>query len=267
MDPFGNQAEDALAEAVRRLGRPGFEAALMQLFHRLAAPDNLLVLAYRDAGPPQVLYVQSGDSPVFDALPTTYLAGAYLLDPFHDLHLSRAPAGMYRLLDVAPDAFQRSRYYLEYYQETTLIDELTYVAYPAPGVSLNLCLGRDRTSGQTFAPREVEAVARLAPVVLALAERHWAGLTATDAAPEDVAGGLVAALAPRGISLSPRQAEVALLILRGHSSTSIALRLGVSVQTVKVFRRQLYGKCGISSQAELFALLLPLLKPGAQGRA
>ncbi len=247
MEPLGNQAEAALAEAVRRLGRPGFEAALMQLFQRLATPDNLIILAYRDAGPPQVLYVQSGDSPVFDALPTTYLAGAYLLDPFHDLHISRAPAGMYRLLDVAPDAFQRSRYYLEYYQETTLIDELTYVAYPAPGVSLNLCLGRDRTSGQTFAPREVETAARLAPVVLALAESHWAGL--------------IAALAPRGIHLSPRQAEVALLILRGHSSTSIALRLGVAVQTVKVFRRQLYGKCGITSQAELFALLLPLLKP------
>ena len=117
------------------------------------------------------------------------------------------------------------------------------------------------TSGQPFSPREVEAVARMAPVVLALAESHWAGLTAAKAAPGDVTAGLVAALAPHGIALSPRQAEVALLILRGHSSTSIALRLGVSVQTVKVFRRQLYGRCGISSQAELFALLLPLLKP------
>ena len=261
MDPLGNQAEAALADAVRRLGRPGFEAALMQLFHRLAAPDNLLVLAYRDAGPPQVLYVQSGDSPVFAAMPTTYLAGAYLLDPFHDLHVSRVPAGLYRLLDVAPDAFHRSRYYLEYYKDTTLVDELTYVAYPDPGVSLNLCLGRDRTSGQPFAPRQVEAAARMAPVVLALAELHWAGLQAANEPPEDVAAGLILALERRGIKVSVRQAEVALLILRGHSSTSIALRLWVSVQTVKVFRRQLYARCGISSQAELFALLLPVLKP------
>ena len=61
------------------------------------------------------------------------------------------------------------------------------------------------------------------------------------------------------ISLSPRQAEVALLILRGNSSVSIGLRLGVSPQTVKVFRKQLYRKCEISSQAELFNMLLPLL--------
>ena len=52
---------------------------------------------------------------------------------------------------------------------------------------------------------------------------------------------------------------MALLILRGHSTVSIALRLGISPQTVKVLRRQLYRKCAISSQAELFALMFPLL--------
>ena len=49
------------------------------------------------------------------------------------------------------------------------------------------------------------------------------------------------------------------MILRGHSSVSISLRLGISPQTVKVFRKQLYRKCGISSQAELFSLVMPLL--------
>jgi hypothetical protein len=28
---------------------------------------------------------------------------------------------------------------------------------------------------------------------------------------------------------------------------------------VKVFRKQLYARCGISSQAELFGLLMPML--------
>ena len=61
-----------------------------------------------------------------------------------------------------------------------------------------------------------------------------------------------------GISLSPRQAEVALYILQGHSSLSISLNLNISKETVKVFRKQLYSKCNISSQAELFALLMPI---------
>ena len=89
---------------------------------------------------------------------------------------------------------------------------------------------------------------------------HWQGLSAESAAPGNVAAQLVRALGEaHGIHLSPRQAEVALLILRGHSTVSIGLRLGVSAQTVKVFRKQLYARCGLSSQAELFALMLPHL--------
>lgn len=254
--------EPLLAEAIRRLRQPGFEAALQALFQRLARPDNLIVLAYRDAGPPQVLFRQSDLPQVFSQLDSTYLGGAFLLDPYHDLHRSRVPAGLYRLTDIAPDAFHRSRYFLEYYRQTTLLDELTFVAYPVAGVSLNLCLGRDSASGRGFSGAEVAACQRIAPVVVALAEAHWAGLAVESGPADDVAGDLVAALSRQGIEITPRQAEVALLILRGHSTPSIGLRLGLSPQTVKVFRRQLYARCGLSSQAELFALMLPLLRGG-----
>ncbi len=263
MDTLPNTAESQLADALRKLRQPGFEAALFSLLRRVAAPDNLLVLAYRDAEPPQVLY-QCADHPqVFARLEATYLAGAYLLDPFFDMHLTRAAKGLYRLRDVAPDAFVRSRYYIEYYEQTTLVDEATFVTYPAPGVTLSLCIGRDVSSGQPFLPREIELCTRIAPIICALAEAHWASLTSTPAPVDDPGAVLVRALeAARNIHLSPRQVAVALLILRGHSTVSIALRLGVAAQTVKVFRKQLYRRCGISSQAELFAMILPLLKGG-----
>ena len=270
MQALPNAAETALAEVIRRQGRPGFESALLAFLSRAVAPDNLIVLAYRDAAPPLVLFRQAAQARVFAALDAVYLAGAYVLDPYHDLHVRRVPQGLYRLADIAPDAFQRSRYVIEYYQATGIIDELTYVAYPAPGVTLNLCLGRDLGSGRVFSGRETEVAARIAPVVVALAETHWAGLPASDAIPEagpeaGPVARLVAALQrARRIRLSPRQAEVALLILRGHSTPSIALVLGVSAQTVKVFRRQLHARCGVSSQAELFALMLPLLGEGAR---
>ena len=265
MQALPNAAETALAEVIRRQGRPGFEAALLAFLGRAVAPDNLIVLAYRDAAPPLVLFRQAAQARVFAALDAVYLAGAYVLDPYHDLHVRRVPHGLYRLADIAPDAFQRSRYVIEYYQATGIIDELTYVAYPAPGVTLNLCLGRDPGSGRVFSGRETEVAARIAPVVVALAAAHWAGLPARDGVVETPVGRLVAALQrARRIRLSPRQAEVALLILRGHSTPSIALVLGVSAQTVKVFRRQLHARCGVSSQAELFALMLPLLGEGAR---
>jgi DNA-binding CsgD family transcriptional regulator len=260
MKALPNLAETHLAEAILRLGKPGFEGALWRFLRRLVAPDNLIVLAYRASGPPQVLYNLTDHPPVFAELERTYLSGAYRLDPFYDLHLQRVPAGAYRLRDIAPDAFHRSRYFIEYYDQTTLVDEVTFVAYPAPGVSLNICIGRDASSARAFSEQEVATCQRLAGVIVALCESHWSGLAQGTGPADDVAALLSGALVARhGIALSPRQTEVALLILRGHSTMSIGLRLGLSSQTVKVFRKQLYSRCRISSQAELFALMLPLL--------
>jgi DNA-binding CsgD family transcriptional regulator len=263
MEALANLSETRLAEAIGRLGGDGFEAALWDFFLGLVRPDNLIILAYRDSGAPLVLYLRAGEAPVFANLERTYVAGAFRLDPFYDLHRQRAPEGAYRLRDIAPDAFHRSRYFLDYYDQTTLTDEITFVVWPASGVSLNLCLGRDATSGRVFSTAEIEICQRLAPVIAALARAHWRGISQSQGPAEDTAAVLAGmAEARHGISLSPRQAEVALLILRGHSTVSIGLRLGVSPQTVKVFRKQLYARCGISSQAELFALMLPLLQMG-----
>lgn len=264
MTPLPNLAETRVADAVRCLRQPGFEAALAGLFHAVAAPDNLIYLAYRDAGAPQVLYRQTLDPSVFAELESTYLPGAYRLDPYFDLHLNRVAAGAYRLTDIAPDAFHRSRYFSEYYEQTTLVDEITFVAYPAPGVTLNLCLGRDVSSGKVFSQPELDACQRLSPIISALIESHWADLSRAAGPAQDTAVLLAEAMRrSHTISLSARQAEVALLILQGHSTVSIGLRLGLSPQTVKVFRKQLYSRCTISSQAELFALMLPLLREQA----
>lgn len=57
-------------------------------------------------------------------------------------------------------------------------------------------------------------------------------------------------------TLTDREREVVQLILVGHNSNSIALKLCVSLSTVKTHRRNIYSKLQISSQAELFSLFL-----------
>jgi len=54
--------------------------------------------------------------------------------------------------------------------------------------------------------------------------------------------------------LSPRERQVAELILQGCTSEAIALRLQISCHTVKDYRKQIFRKLRISSLAELFAL-------------
>ena len=260
MAELGN-AQNHLAHAIQSLSRDTFPKALEAWLEAELQQDNFTVLAYFDGRRPLSIFRNAQVSAVHENFDRIYTAGAYLLDPFHDLHTNRAPTGVYRLSDVAPDKFHRNQYYLDYYSATTLLDELTFVAYPAPDVSLHICLGRDASSEKRFTAQDAAKARAIAPVVIALADRQWAGLDAQgEYSGTAVIDRLIASLEQTdGISLSPRQAEVALLILRGHSSVSIGLELGISPQTVKVFRKQLYRKCAISSQAELFNLMLPRL--------
>jgi len=265
MQELPNSAETHLGRAIAALGRDRFEHLFFQWLIRCFEIDNTTMLAYFQSRKPEVLFAQSVERRVHEKLETDYISGAYLLDPFHALHVERRPEGLYRLRDIAPDQFQRNEYYAAYYRATTLIDELAYVAYPAEGVSVHVCLGRDATSGRRFSARDLERAERIAPIACGLITQHWSGLTSSgDFTDEALSAKLIADMeAAHGIRLSPRQAEIALLILRGHSSVSIGIRLGISPQTVKVFRKQLYRKCAISSQAQLFSLIMPILTQSA----
>jgi DNA-binding CsgD family transcriptional regulator len=57
--------------------------------------------------------------------------------------------------------------------------------------------------------------------------------------------------------LTDREVQTALLVLAGHSTKGIANEMGISPETVKVHRRNVYDKLGVSTQATLFALFLP----------
>ncbi|WP_234423607.1 helix-turn-helix transcriptional regulator [Tateyamaria sp. Alg231-49] len=255
------KSEHLLAKIISYQGDERFSQALSDWLETIVPFDNITVLAYFSARQPKMLFAKANRKSVHANFENVYMAGAYLLDPFYDLHISRAPAGVYRLNDIAPDQFHRNRYFRDYYSNTSLTDELAFVSYPAKGTSVHVCLGRDASSNSRFSARQIAATQRVAPVVLALIERHWSELDASDGSQEDdIEARLIRALgSEHDVWLSPRQAEVGLMILRGHSSMSIALKLAISPETVKVFRKQLYRKCGISSQAELFNMILPLL--------
>ncbi|MDR5901190.1 LuxR family transcriptional regulator [Halomonas icarae] len=254
--------ELALPKTIKALATPELPHRFSALTRCLAAFDNLIIIAYHGEHRPAVLHRECADPVVYLPMDSQYLGGAYLLDPFYREHLKGGVRGLHRLKDVAPDRFRRTHYYRRYYQQTTLLDEVAVFATISDSITLTACFGRDRTSGKPFSKRELQALGQNAMTLSALLETHWRDYrpdSATQATPAPLGERLREALQQtHDIRLSPRQAEVALFILRGHSSLSISLHLEVSLQTVKVFRRQLYAKCGISSQAELFALLMPL---------
>jgi DNA-binding CsgD family transcriptional regulator len=56
-----------------------------------------------------------------------------------------------------------------------------------------------------------------------------------------------------GLNLTPREREVAALLLKGHALKQIAIDLDISPDTVKFHNKNLYKKLGISGRSQLFA--------------
>ncbi|CUH52077.1 helix-turn-helix transcriptional regulator [Shimia marina] len=254
-------ASDALAAAILAVGTDKFSEALHRWMGAACVFDNIAIIAFFQSCGPQVLMTHARDSRVFERIDSHYVKGAYMLDPFYGLHQKQAADGVHRLTEVAPDQFQRNEYFKSYYANTTLIDELAFFSRLSSSSSITVCIGRDATTGSRFSPKDYMTAQNIAPVVNALVKANWSGLTSeTQSEPEDIVEHLRQRLSvDQSINLSPRQAQVALLILQGHSSISIGLTLGISPQTVKVLRKQLYRKCQISSQGELYYLVAPYL--------
>lgn len=261
MADLPNASEAYLAQAITALGADRFSEKLCDWLNQCLDIDNFTILAYYQTRKPELFYRKSRIRQVHERLEADYLSGAYLLDPFHDLHVKKTPEGMYRLKDCAPDHFHRNEYFARYYGYTTMIDELCYHACPARGVSVQVCLGKDKSSGRMFSARDLRSAEKLVAIVCSMIKKQWKDLSASgDYTDDSLVEKLQRQLKEhRDVSLSKRQCEVALLILRGHSTISIGLALSISPQTVKVFRKQLYRKCQISSQAELFSLMSGLL--------
>lgn len=252
---------DRLAETISAIATNGFAEKLCEWLRGSCGFDNVAIVAFFQDRRPEVFFARATEERVFERIDSDYVGGAYLLDPFYNLHKEVAPEGLYRLADVAPDQFHRNEYFATYYRRTTLVDELAFLAHPAPGVSITVCIGRDATTAAKFSARDLSTTRQMASIVNALVAMNWRDLRSGDATAHKNIVEILRnrLLEDQGVALSPRQSEVAFLILQGHSSTSIGLNLGISPQTVKVIRKQLYKKCRITSQGELYYLLGPFL--------
>lgn len=72
MDALPNAAEAALAETIRRTGGAGFEASLGDFLRRSISCNNVVMIVFRRAAEPEVLYEQADDPVVFRDLHRVY---------------------------------------------------------------------------------------------------------------------------------------------------------------------------------------------------
>ena len=203
-----------------------------------------------------------------------YIENTYVLNPLYQAHLRGITDGVYRIRDLAPDAFFESEYYkthrilpgdteeIGYITEDWPegLEEIDIVVVLEPGIAIELSFYRSlRRRG--FSDDELLRLSAVLPVLRPLWKRFWAdhGTAGVKASPLD--SRVDDAFADFGKSvLTGREREVVQHILRGYSSKSICFNLGISLGTVKTHRKNAYAKLKISSQSELLSQFLQSLQ-------
>lgn len=249
----------SLATLVEHVGLNTFPEKLANSCQLASPYDSTLITAFRHGMRPL---------PVYHNLPSQheatssspYFAGAYLLDPFYALYQNRAPSSVYRLKDVAPDEFYESEYYHSYYANTGLQDEAGLLINVDNDLHVLISLG-GRDDDHVANKGQFSTLQLITPLLVSICQQHWSHIKedTTEAEASDSTLGTPLDLAFRNFGkdyLSTRECEVVQLILKGHSSKSIARLLEISEDTVKVHRKRFHAKLEISSQAELFSLFL-----------
>lgn len=244
----------SVGRLIEMLDKPLFWVALVRLLQQYVPSDSWVVLLFsRDR--PLVFAECPGDGGP-DPLFQDYLQGLYLLDPFYIASREQPVGGLQRLADVAPECFEQTDYYQRYFRLNVVADEIQFNLPLAGERTLCLSLG----ACQPFSPEQIALLGLIQPWVLALMRQRLGfeqELLARPALPAPAwqsrlehAGQQVAS------ALTPRELEIARLMLSGCSSKEVARKLAISTETVKVHRKHIYSKLGIKSQSELFALFL-----------
>lgn len=215
-----------------------------------------------------VLFVYEGNHrplALFDTFPPDkrhvyvedYQVGPYLLDPFYLACTRNQAPGLWRLRQFAPDHFYLGEYYVTYYQQTGLTEEIAFFVDLAEGAKAVLSLMRG-TCNPAYSREEMQLLDCAQPVVAQVVNEAWALCRAHAPRPvQDLDYKIREAFDQFGAHvLTAREQEVVQMLLRGHSSASVAEHLAISPGTVKIHRKNIYAKLGIGSQSELLGLFV-----------
>lgn len=247
-----------LAHLFEALGTPRFWRRLALLIQRQVPIDNALIAVFEGQSTPQILEEctfgpQSSESPM-----PFYCHGLYLLDPFFLVTCEPFTDGLYRLHDVAPNGFLQSEYYKQYMLKEVGIDEVQYLCRVDSSHVLSMSLG----SFTTFDNEALGNLQAMQPWIITAMHKQYQLMRAVEPQTTESTSNRTSVLLDQFDSshLSKRETEIIGLTLQGLSAKAIAQRLGISPETVKVHRRNIHHKLGISSNAELFGMFISQLE-------
>lgn len=243
-----------LAGLIPAVGAADFPQRLVRMLQAVVPCDDTTIVLYPNTDLPVIEYFEIPEDNGSSTL-NIFTKGAFLLDPFYMAATRDRKFGVFRLRDLSPSGFRDSEYYKTWYRNCGYQDECGYLIPIGQEGFVNIALGKTRPRAR-FSRKQLETYQSILPTVEVLCQRHW-----QDCGRQSVGTNLRLqlnnALDAFGSSLlTEREAQVINLVLHGHSTKTLAEKLSISMETVKLHRKHAYAKLEVSSQAELFYLFL-----------
>ncbi len=245
----GLQAE--MPDLIAALGRPDFPRRLFQAARKFTDCHSMTSFAFGADRAPRLLFAENvGEVPVSRQIADKYIADYWRFDPANRVAPEVTRGACCRAMLIGADEIVHASYRAYCYAAVKLVNRLTIMRRVGDNViRLNVYRGR----GNRAFDRGIDAIAEAGDVLVALIARHDAWAAKADGGEDFEYLDRLRDLCP---SMPRRQLEVCALIVRGFFSQAIALKLGISLNTVLTFRRRAYARLRISSQNELTRLVL-----------
>lgn len=243
-----------LAPLIESLGTSTFPGRLFALSHALTRTSHLTAFAYgRPNASPAVLMAENeGASRDSHHIADLYTHRFWQQDLANDV-CSPAKPGMGRLVRTVAGEIGDGDYKQTCYTSARL-SARACVSIRHGGACTRL--NYYSPSGRDFSGSAIENIVRWSELFIMLLLKHHSIIGSSQEGEADYDW----ALRRLPVSLPSRERQVCVGILQGLSSEAIALRLDVSINTVRTFRKRAYARLEISSQNELMRLVTRALR-------
>jgi len=252
---------NGLEQAILRVGDGAFSDALMTCLRRLAGVDHCMVFAFANDRNAECL-LTAGDIAIGEDLGSAYAGHFHANDPNKEIIFQRASESNAVLMPFVARRMYRSDYRKLFFDDSGIVDKFASALWH-DGMCIYANFYRLASTGR-YSERQVATLHRTGPSIVAAITRHCQLLSGLRKPEEADASRLLkqAFVAAPLDALTARERDVCLGILRGLSSEAIAGELAISVNTVLTYRRRAYQRLGITSQNELFSLVMARLAMG-----
>ncbi|WP_407193360.1 helix-turn-helix transcriptional regulator [Bradyrhizobium sp. STM 3566] len=245
-----NPVPGDVTSAVLAIGRPDFPKVLIDTLRRQAEVGHCMVFALSRAGAARCL-LDAGNIPIGGDLGAAYAGQFHESDPNREALFEAEGSAPIVLPQFAPRMYG-ARYRKIFFQDSGIVDKCATAIWTGD-TCFYVNFYRIAAQGR-FSAAQRERLEAIAPAIAASVARHF-----QEAATPDQSLAALFATRPPLSALTPREQDVCRRILAGFSSEAISQALRISLHSTLTYRKRAYERLGISSQNELFAIVLRLL--------